>query len=94
MKSPKLLIPSERTKMHTFHDIHFYLHAFELVCKDLMSNPDPDFICCLSHKLETFIQNEVLPLAERHYSDITTSHDASVFVNDILNDIDKDETDH
>ena len=88
MKTFDSLSHAERTKIRKFHSIHYDLNILDVASKQLMTNPDPDFICCLGSKLSTFIKDEVLPLIERHDIDIRTSRDAFKTVDSIINTID------
>lgn len=69
MKTFDSLSHAESTKFNNLHSIHFDLNVLDLVSKSLMSNPDPDFICCFASKLSSFIKNDVLPLLQRHEDD-------------------------
>ena len=68
MKTFKSLPTAERIKINMFHSIHYDMNIIDASCNDLMTNPDPDFICCLGSKFSSFIESEVLPLLDRHYS--------------------------
>lgn len=94
MKTFKSLSHAERTKINKFHSIHYDMNILDAVVKQLISNPDPDFICCLASKFSTFIENEVLPLSERHSIDMRTSHDANMSPASIINSITENETEN
>lgn len=78
MKTFKSLSHAERTKINKFHSIHYDMNVLDAAVKQLMSNPDPDFIRCLASKFSTFIDTEVLPLSELHCKDMLNSHLANL----------------
>lgn len=94
MKTFKSLSTAERVKINQFHAIHYDMNILDAAVKQLISNPDPEFICCLASKFSSFIENEVLPLSERHCIDMRATHDANLVLQNILKDIDNDETEN
>lgn len=94
MKTFNSLSHAERTKINKFHSIHYDMNILDAAVKQLISNPDPDFICCLSAKFSYFIEQEVLPLSERHCIDMRTTHDANLASDLITKTIAEDETEN
>lgn len=89
MKTFDSLSHAERTKINKFHSIHYDMNILDMACKTLMSNPDPDFICCLGDMFSYFIEKEVLPLIDRHHSDVI-SRDAQLPYDNTIESVEKD----
>lgn len=94
MKTFNSLSHAERTKINKFHSIHYDMNILDAVVKQLISNYDPDFICCLASKFSAFINDVVLPLSERHCIDMRTTHDAKFATDYITKTITENETEN